>query len=217
MTRNKQTMSLGLGSNYLTLEKPGPRTKNKVLVSRPGQESKSNEILEKLLELDEKKHEASPIMPEDPPDVFEDVFQGLTADSEMDWEDEPTSHHHQVPEKTPKRHKTRDLKVDTKVQYDAWKALIPSLVEPLLSYVGRSSGNATPHKVDIAPCSLCVGTKTCHVMCLFWDRNKREPLGEAETLGGGWGVGGGPRSLNKFFGSEDFKEFDASRRLIYIL
>jgi hypothetical protein len=74
------------------------------------------------------------------------------------------------------------------VQYDAWKALIPSLVEPLLSYVGRSSGNATPHKVDIAPCSLCVGTETSRIMCLFWDRNKREPPGEAETLGGVWGV-----------------------------
>jgi hypothetical protein len=102
MTHNKQTMSPGLGNDYLTLEKPGRHTKNKVLVSRPSQESKSNEILKKFRECNEKKHEASPIMPEDPPDVFEDVFQGLTADSEMDWEDEPTSHHHQVPEKAPK-------------------------------------------------------------------------------------------------------------------
>jgi len=170
MTRNKQTVYPGLGNNYLTPEKPGRRAKNKVLVSHPGQESKRNEILRKLRELDEKKHDTSPIMSEDPPDVFEDVFQGPTADSEMDWEDEPTSHHHQVPEKVPKRRKTRDLKADTKVQYDAWKALIPSLVEPLLSYVGRSSGNATPHKVDIAPCSLCAGTKTSRIMCLFWDR-----------------------------------------------
>ena len=102
MTRNKQTVYPGLGNNYLTPEKPGHRAKNKVLVSRPGQESKRNEILRKLRELDEKKHDTSPIMSEDPPDVFEDVFQGPTADSEMDWEDEPTSHHHQVPEKVPK-------------------------------------------------------------------------------------------------------------------
>jgi hypothetical protein len=170
MTRNKQTVYPGLGSNYLTPEKPGRRAKNQVLVSRPGQESKRNEILKKLRKLDEKKHEASPVMSEDFQDVFGDVFEGPTADSEMDWEDEPTSHYNKVPEIFPKRRKTRNLKADTIVQYNAWKALIPSLVEPLLSYIGGSSGNATPHNVDIAPCSLCAGTKTSRIMCLFWDR-----------------------------------------------
>jgi hypothetical protein len=170
MTRNKQTVHPGLGSNYLTPEKPGRRAKSQVLVSRPGQESKRNEILRKLHELDKKRRDASPVISEDIKDVFDDVFEGPTADSEMDWEDEPTSHHHQVPEKSPKRRKPRDLKADTKAQYDAWKALIPSLVEPLLSYIGASSGNATSHKVDIAPCTLCAGTKTSHIMCLFWDR-----------------------------------------------
>ena len=167
MTHNKQTVYPGLGSNCLTPEKPGCHAKSQVLVSRPGQESKHNEILRKLCKLDKKRHNASPVISEDIKDVFDDVFEGPTADSEVDWEDKLTSHHHQVSEKSPKWCKLCDLKADTKVQYNSWKALIPSLVEPLLSYIGASSGNTTSHKVDIAPCTLCTGIKTSHIMCLF--------------------------------------------------
>ena len=169
MTHNKQTVYPASAATTWPQEKPGCHAKNQVLVSHPGQESKCNEILRKLHKLDEKKCEASPIMSEDFQDVFGDVFEGPTADSDMDWEDVPTSHHHKVPEKSPKQHKTHDLKADIKAQYNAWKALTSSLVEPLLSYIARSSGNMTPHKVDIAPCSLCARMKTSRIMCFFWD------------------------------------------------
>jgi hypothetical protein len=92
----------------------------------------------------------------------------------MDWQDEPVDkpaeNHHQMLKDEPKRRKQRDRKADTANQYKAWKKIVPSLVEPLLSYIGQTTAGATPQMVDISACSLCDGQKTSRVLCLFWDR-----------------------------------------------
>jgi hypothetical protein len=166
MTRNKQTVYPGLGKNYLSPERPGRRAKQQLLVLRPGQEFKRNQILKRLRELDEKEREPSPAASEH----VEDVFDTPAVDCEMEWEDEPAQYYYQLPKYAPKRRKPRVTKTDTKARYDAWKAIVPSLVQPLLSYIGASSGSATSQRVDIPPCSLCEGHKTSRLLCLHWDR-----------------------------------------------
>ena len=162
MTRNKQIVHPGLGKHYASPEKPGRRAKQQVLVSRPGQQSKRNQILKRLRELDEKKLDTSPV------DVAsEDVFDPPNPASEMDWEDEQVEHHHQIPDKLPMRRKPRDLKADAKVQYDAWKAIIPSLIQPLLLYIGASSGSPTSTNVDIHRALFVMDTR-CHVYCVYF-------------------------------------------------
>jgi len=99
MTRNKQIVHPGSG-NTTRARKAWSPCQATVLVSRPGQQSKRNQILKRLRELDEKKLDTSPV------DVAsEDVFDPPNPASEMDWEDEQVEHHHQIPDKLPMRRK----------------------------------------------------------------------------------------------------------------
>jgi hypothetical protein len=163
MTRNEQVVYPGLGKNYTSPERPGRRSKNQRLVSRPGQQSKRDAILKRMRELDQRAQTV-------PSELVQDVFDAPAIDSEMDWIDEPAEYSHNVPKDTPKRRKPRDHKSDTLNQYKAWKEIVPSLVEPLLSYIGRTTAGATPQSVDIPQCSHCDGSKISRVLCLFWDR-----------------------------------------------
>ena len=169
MTHNTQIVHTGLSKNYLSLERPGHRAKQQLLVSQPGHKFKHNQILKRLCELDEKKYETSAAS-EHVEDAFDSDAPAVGCD--MDWEDEPAEHHYQVPKEGPKRRKQRDLKADTKAQYDAWKEIVPLLVQPLLSYIGASSGSPTTQKVDIPLCTLCDGQKTSQLLCLHWDRKQ---------------------------------------------
>jgi hypothetical protein len=173
MTCNHQIVYPGLGKNYISPERPGRRSKNQILVSRPGQQSKRDAILKRMHELDERAQNMTSVASEH----IKDVFDAPAADSEMDWidepaeeQDEPAEYSHSVPKDKPKRRKPRDHKLDTLNQYKAWKEIIPSLVEPLLSYIGSTTAGATPQLVDIPQCSHCDGLKTSRVLCLFWDR-----------------------------------------------
>jgi len=112
-----------------------------------------------------------------PSEHVQDIFDVPAVDSEMDWIDEPaeeqeeaTEYFHKVPNDSPKRRKPRDHKLDTLKQYKAWQEIIPSLVEPLLRYIGSTTASATPRTVDIPVCLYCDGSKTSRVLCLFWDR-----------------------------------------------
>jgi hypothetical protein len=173
MTCNHQIVYPGLGKNYMSPERPGCHVKNQLLVSRPGQQSKRDEILKRIHKLDEKTRNLESISSEH----TQDVFDTPAADSKMDWEDEsvdkqdePAEHHHNIPTDKPKRHRLHNHKADILNQYKAWKDIIPSLVEPLLSYISMTSAGTTPQVVDIPECSHCDGSKISRVMCLFWDR-----------------------------------------------
>ena len=172
MTRNQQIVYPGLGKNYTSPERPGRRSKNQLLVSRPGQQSKRDGILKRIRELDERAQNVLSV----PSEHIRDVFDAPAADSEMDWidepaeeQDEPAEYSHNVPKDKPKRRKPRDHKLDTLRQYKAWQEIIPSLVEPLLRYIGSTTAGATPQILDIPACSYCDGSKTSRVLCLFWD------------------------------------------------
>jgi len=163
MTRNEQIVHPGLGKNYTSPERPGRRSKNQLLVSWPGQQSKCNAILKRMCELDERVQNVSSV----PSEHVQDIFDVPTVDSEMDWIDEPVEeqdqpavYSHNIPGDTPKHCKPRDHKLDTFNQYKAWKELVPSLVEPLLSYIGSTTAGAAPQAVDIPQCPHCDGSKT---------------------------------------------------------
>jgi hypothetical protein len=173
MTRNEQIVYPGLGKNYTSPERPGRRSKNQLLVSRPGQQSKRDAILKRMRDLDERAQNVSSV----PSEHVHDVFDAPAVDSEMDWidepieeQDQPAEYSHNVPKDTPKRRKQRDHKLDTLNQYKAWKEIVPSLVEPLLSYIGSTTAGAAPQAVDIPQCPHCDGSKTSRILCLFWDR-----------------------------------------------
>ena len=175
MSRNQQVVYPGLGKNYLNPQRPGRRVKNQILVARPGQQSRHNQILKRLQELDEKANTNS----SDPAEHIRDVFDTPTADSEMDWEDEPLEHqdepaeHHHKTTDGPRCRKPRNHSADTLNQYQAWKEIILSLVEPLLSYTARMTAGVTPQIVDILQCPHCDGSKSSRVLCLFWDRTSK--------------------------------------------
>jgi hypothetical protein len=169
MTRNQQVVYPGLGKNYMSPQRPGRHVKNQLIVAQPGQQSRRNQILKKLRELDEKANSLSS-------DV-QDVFDAPTVDSKMDWEDEPseyqyesTEYHHHETTDTPRRRKRRNHTTDTLNQYQAWKEIVPLLVEPLLSYIAGTTAGVTPQVVDIPQCPQCDGSKSSRVLCLFWDR-----------------------------------------------
>jgi hypothetical protein len=100
-----------------------------------------------------------------------DVFDGPVADSEMAWtdepaeeQDEPTTSVHNISKDAPKRRKPRNHKLDTLNQYKAWKEIVPSLVEPLLSYVGSTT----------RPNTICSGHPT--VFPLRWLKDSPNTL-----------------------------------------
>src|ERR1700736_2364862 len=144
MARNKQIVYPGLGKNYMSPERPGRHVKKQLLVSRPGQQSKCEDILKRIRALDEKAQNNLSV----PSEHVQDVFDAPAADSELDWEDEPAEYHHNVPIDKPKR-RPRNHKADALNQYKAWLQIIPSLVEPLLSYISRMTTGVTPQVVDI--------------------------------------------------------------------
>src|ERR1700720_4226057 len=155
MTRKQQIVYPGLGKNYMSPERPGRRVKSQ-LVSWPGQQSKREQILKRIRELDKKAQKVSSV----PPECIPDIFDTPAADSEMDWEDDPAESHHDPPMDEPKRRKPRNHQANTLNQYKAWKEIVSSLVEPLLSYIGRTTAGVTPQVVVIPQCSHCDGSKT---------------------------------------------------------
>ena len=77
----------------------------------------------------------------------------------MDWEDEPsecqyepTEYHHHETTDTPRRRKRRNHTTDTLNQYQAWREIVPLLVELLLSYIAGTTAGVTPQVVDIPQC-----------------------------------------------------------------
>jgi hypothetical protein len=102
-----------------------------------------------------------------PSEHVQDVFNMPAVDSEMEWidepieeQDQPAEYLHNIPKDTPKCRKLHDHKLDTLNQYKAWKEIVPSLVEPLQSYISSTTTGATPQAVDIPQCSHCDGSKT---------------------------------------------------------
>jgi len=97
MTRNEQIVHPGLGKNYTSPERPGRRSKNQLLISQPGQQSKHNAILKGMHKLDKRAQNMLSVQSKH----VQDIFDVPAIDSEMDWIDEPAEYSHNVPKDTP--------------------------------------------------------------------------------------------------------------------
>lgn len=169
-SRNSQIVYPGLGKNYLTPQKPGRRRKVKdsLIVALPGRDARRRELLQQLHDLDKKR--AADMGNDTDPFTVDNlgVPMDQDLDSHGDWiDDEPAET--PTPEPSRKR-KRRNLDYDAERQYTKWKEMLPTLVQPFLTFISTSSGKAAPVEVDMPPCSHCSTKKISRVLCLFWDR-----------------------------------------------
>ena len=103
-------------------------------------------------------------------DIFVEDSSAAEQDGE-EWKDESDEGHVDGKDNVGLDKVKRDTKGEAQRLYESWSALIPNLLIPLLTYMGKSIGKPTCTSFETSPCQTCdlsSGTTT-RIICLFWD------------------------------------------------
>jgi hypothetical protein len=174
-TRGQQLVSSGLGHHFISPRKPRDKKKTTVRVRPPGNDTKQRHLLEKLRLLlvkqsrtrstpstdDVEQRQDLPLPVEDPMDI-----------DEAGWEDIQRDPIPSEPSKPAKAHRRILPDTESARLYTTWKALLPSLVNSLITYLSVSMGRVVAPASDlISQCNqgTCV-RKDTKIQCLYFDR-----------------------------------------------
>jgi CxC1 like cysteine cluster associated with KDZ transposases len=170
-SRGKEPVAPGMGTHFSSPRKPRNKRKTQEIVEIPGQDRKRSRLLAELeaLKVSEGSIPTNPLPL--PVDTLGDSVDHFCLDASADAEQ-------MVPENPPTPLKIdgrkRSTLPDTEAVrlYKHWKNLLPSLVDPLLSYQKSSFG-----QVILPPTNMTVGCqntdckpKSTTIMCLYSDR-----------------------------------------------
>ncbi|KAG1904169.1 uncharacterized protein F5891DRAFT_1184351 [Suillus fuscotomentosus] len=181
-TRKAQIVTSGLGHHFVSPRKARDKRKTQTLVELPGAEAKRRRLLAEMKELmkprddlEEQNLQVSSPHPshndtaKHPQHVENDDATALHF-KDVETFDEPSV---DIPAiDTPvKRRIAADRSAS--LLYGNWSDLIPTLISPLLLYLGQTQGKALEKTHSVI--SACAGTLSCTpkrttLMCLFFDR-----------------------------------------------
>ena len=171
-SRANHLTASGHGKHYTSPQKPRDKRKTTTRVIIHGQEAKHQRLLAQLKAL-QTLHQQEPDSDVD----IEPAQSDYIPDDEVD-QATPTAVHEE-PISTPsedqrpadKIHRRTLPDSTTHSLYRLWKALLPSLLRPLLSYITHSNASVHPvvtHIQDICHRTACV-TKSTSIVCLHFD------------------------------------------------
>ncbi|KAG1719944.1 hypothetical protein EDD22DRAFT_1027885, partial [Suillus occidentalis] len=189
-TRGAQLTSMGLGHHFVSPKKSRDPKKTQTLVHIPGVNSQHQRLLDEMAALMKPQHSTTGI-------PSSKVTQGETQapmdidynaghdDNDLSYVYDDDDHFANAapqpdegalcPTDVPKvdlgRHRILPDKMAINL-YNAWKVLIPTLVDPHLKYSARTHGHALPEVHPVI--SACAGRRCSQrqfsIVCLFFDR-----------------------------------------------
>lgn len=179
-TRKAQVATFGLGHHFVSPRKARDKRKTQTLVELPGAEAKRRRLLAEMKELMKPRYEEQSSQVLSPHPSHDD-----TAKHPQHIENDDTTALHFEDVETFDQPSLDTSAIDTPVKrriasdrsasllYSHWSDLIPTLIDPLLLYLGRTQGK--PLETTHSVISACTGTLPCTpkratLMCLFFDR-----------------------------------------------
>lgn len=171
--RQKQAVVGRFGTLYVSPLKKQDKRKTSTIVARLGHDAKLQSLREKMAAILDGKAITSPNATSsatvDPAEAeWEDVSMGVPEDLLS------TSNVLESNVTVPAKANTRRLlpNASDNTLFDRWKNVMPTLVDPLISYLASTHGRELVPKVEIK--SLCddvfCARRTAQILCLFLDR-----------------------------------------------
>jgi len=166
--RQKQAVVGRFGTLYVSPLKKQDKRKTSTIVAHLGHDAKLQSLREKMAAILDGKAITSPNATSsatvNPADAeWEDVSMGVPEDLLS------TSNNVTVPAKANTRRLLPNASDNT--LFDHWKNVMPTLVDPLISYLASTHGRELVPKVEIK--SLCDNVfcvrRTAQILCLFLD------------------------------------------------
>ena len=103
-------------------------------------------------------------------DIFVEDSSAAEQDGE-EWKDESEEGYVDGKDNVGANKVKQDTKGEAQRLYESWSTIIPNLLIPLLTYMGKSIGKPTCTSFETSLCQNCdlsLGTMTW-IICLFWD------------------------------------------------
>ncbi|KAG1863946.1 hypothetical protein C8R48DRAFT_833650 [Suillus tomentosus] len=172
-TRKAQLASSGLGSHFVSPRKARDKRKTQTYVELPGAEMKRRRLLDAMERLMKSQHEEPHLQLSVQAAPLDTVtMEHMDADNLVEFHSEDVDEQPslEISVTSVKRRIIPDQ--PTNSLYKNWIALIPTLVDPVLRYFGRTQGKAleTIHPVISACGEPSCTPKRTTMMCLFFDR-----------------------------------------------
>jgi hypothetical protein len=168
-TCNHQIVRPGLGKPFRSPKKKRSHPKHSAVVLCPLKISRRKYLLSRIRQLESTLQDAT----EDTTDLVDngnnDYYNADPDDGGIDdnigfRSDSPPLSNNRLRNTQP-----RDTQAEAQRLYRAWKAIIPSLVTPLLTYARKSAGQPATTTLEITPCASCPHQTATRILCLFWD------------------------------------------------
>ncbi|KAG1779248.1 hypothetical protein EV702DRAFT_1214244 [Suillus placidus] len=172
-TRKAQLASSGLGSHFASPRKARDKRKTQTVVELPGAETKRHRLLaamERLMKSQPEEPHSQLSTQATPNDTVTAEHMDTDNIVEFHTEDVDEQPSLEISVKSVQRRIMPDQL--TNALYKNWLALIPTLVDPVLRYFGRTRGKALE---NIHPVISACGKSSCSpkrttMLCLFFDR-----------------------------------------------
>lgn len=164
-TRKAQLASSGLGSHFASPRKARDKRKTQTVVELPGAETKCRRLLAAMEHL-MKSQLSTQATPNDTVTAEHMDTDNIVDFHSEDVDEQPSL---EISVKSVQRRIMPDQ--STNSLYKNWLALIPTLVDPVLRYFGRTQGKALE---NIHPVISACGKSSCSpkrttMLCLFFD------------------------------------------------
>ncbi|KAG1769148.1 hypothetical protein EDD22DRAFT_771437 [Suillus occidentalis] len=177
-THKAQLVCSGLGQHFVSLRKARDKRKTQTLVALPGAELKRRHLLTQMQRLMDPTSSQTVCSPRTRLGSPSGGSNNINISNDFDFTgaedqmlEEVSSDMRTDIETSPRKRRILPDK-STDALYANWQKLIPTLIDPQLSYHARTLGQALEKTHDVI--SAC-GTDTCahkrtNLLCLFFDR-----------------------------------------------